>query len=497
MLTIKGAKRLIKYIGLGLCVYAALLAALVAFESGRAGAKINSLPDAIWYSLVTMTTVGYGDVYPITLGGRAVGMIFVLMSTGMLALFIGIVISLAVNRLLPEYTLWRRRHEQWYVFSSDNAASRALAAQLTDGMTIFCGKTVTMSPKALFNLPVAAQGNRILFAMDEDAQVNERLAVALKDKPLVIYCREDGLNEALPDKIIPFSDAECTSRLYWRARPWRPRGEHVAIIGDGRYARALLRQGLLTAPPDCVFDVFGDWIIWRQIHDTLQDAPDLNLELRFHDEEWCACPEVISEADRLVLCDDDPGYNRDVLCLLRQFYVLHGQLDVRCPEGLQRAFYFGDDEAVFTPELVMKQSLNARARQLHELYRNSVDYPVPPWETLSDFIKHSNLAAADHLLTKARLLLPAEDIRELTPDVFARAADAYEALTPEGIERCRRIEHSRWSLFHALYNWRYSPFRDNAERLHPALLPYEQLSQPEREKDDNAWKQLRMLATDI
>jgi hypothetical protein len=160
---------------------------------------------------------------------------------------------------------------------------------------------------------------------------------------------------------------------------------------------------------------------------------------------------------------------------------------------MQDAFFFGQGEALFTPELVMKQSLNRLARQIHALYRAQANAPVPPWEALSDFLKRSNFAAADHLLTKARLLLPDEDIHELTPDVCGRAAARFDSLDDAGRERCRRIEHNRWVLFHTLYNWCYAPVRNNAARNHPLMVPFEALDESERLKDDNAWLLLHAL----
>lgn len=47
-------------------------------ERGVPGANINSFGEALWWALTTITTVGYGDLYPVTSTGRVVAAILMI-----------------------------------------------------------------------------------------------------------------------------------------------------------------------------------------------------------------------------------------------------------------------------------------------------------------------------------------------------------------------------------------------------------------------------------
>ena len=50
----------------------------------------SSIPDALWWAVVTMTTVGYGDITPITFGGKLLATFIMLLGVGVVALPAGI-----------------------------------------------------------------------------------------------------------------------------------------------------------------------------------------------------------------------------------------------------------------------------------------------------------------------------------------------------------------------------------------------------------------------
>ncbi len=59
--------------------------------------NIKSLNDALWWAFTTVTTVGYGDKYPVTTAGRVVGVILMIGGVGLFGIFTGFVSSLVTG----------------------------------------------------------------------------------------------------------------------------------------------------------------------------------------------------------------------------------------------------------------------------------------------------------------------------------------------------------------------------------------------------------------
>ncbi len=79
---------------IGAIIYVLLLVTLVNVEKVSDQSALTTYANAFWYSIVTLTTVGYGDLFPATVYGRIIGAAFVLMSLSVHIVLIGTFVNL-------------------------------------------------------------------------------------------------------------------------------------------------------------------------------------------------------------------------------------------------------------------------------------------------------------------------------------------------------------------------------------------------------------------
>jgi voltage-gated potassium channel len=63
------------------------------FENQVQPEQFKSIPHSLWWAVSTLTTVGYGDVYPITVGGKVFTFIILMIGLGIIAVPAGLVAS--------------------------------------------------------------------------------------------------------------------------------------------------------------------------------------------------------------------------------------------------------------------------------------------------------------------------------------------------------------------------------------------------------------------
>ncbi len=507
-------------------IYIGLLTVLCMSEYTDSRATIRSFSDAFWYSIVTLTTVGYGDLIPVTPLGHAVGIIFLLLSAGIMMTLFGAAISFMTSEGLPLFLLGFQRKKNWYYFADYGAEANTLAANIykedPDTVIIFGQKKddqmefpdypclfINVSPARIVACKKDTGSRCRIFLMKEnDIGVNSR-AVDLHALPVEVYARTTNGQDQLSGNIRFFHSYDCCARQYWRSRPLCSHENMIVIIGFGNYGRCILERAIMTniisVKQHVAYHIFGDaekfLATHRYLHKvfSMGEASETADSLIFHDEFWEKHHKVMEQADRIIICHDDEPEGWNIYWRLNKYYRVRGQIHLHSSRRAPGVTYFGTNEEIYTPNQIMRTSLNQAAIMINEIFRRSVSYPTLSWERLDDFHRESKISAADHLLMKIRILLKDETITEFTSGIVEKAYKEYcDTKKSESLqEKYRRLDHMRWLRFYTFYNWSYGAMRDDAARQHPMLCPYKELTLEQKKERDAAWELLGSITVEL
>ncbi len=151
---------------------------------------------------------------------------------------------------------------------------------------------------------------------------------------------------------------------------------------------------------------------------------------------------------------------------------------------------FGVLTRAITPALVTTGRTETLARAMHESYRRAQEGAeetaagnpaLVPWSELPESLRESNRAFASGIGTK---LEAAGYVAVPAPLADAGSVDGW--LNGGRVEELARLEHERWCEDLHREGWTAGDRRDNERKVHPSLVPYEELSETEREKDREA-----------
>jgi serine phosphatase RsbU (regulator of sigma subunit) len=190
---------------------------------------------------------------------------------------------------------------------------------------------------------------------------------------------------------------------------------------------------------------------------------------------------------------------------LKRFYL---ELNYLIPVRLKKIGYelIRIEEVVgINMSMIKKLARAIHSRYLHEIrnqstsVNNNIFYNQGDFRNqfTSDFddlpaeIKNSNIDNAAHIPTK--LLSIGYKIRQVKKGFKPFALH----LNEEEIETMSRVEHIRWSWEKRLNGWTYGSIKDDIKKTHPSLIPYEELSESEKEKDRELVKLIPALLQDI
>lgn len=506
-------------------VYFLLLESLVICERGAPGTHIKTLGDAIWFSLVTISTVGYGDVTPVTTAGHFIGALFLILSMGVLVALFGSVVSFLTSEGLPMFKLRFSRKKDWYYFADFTAESDTLARDILsrneDAVIIYGIRRdeeiekpdypcifINVSPLRIVTQKKNTGSKCNLFFLEENEIGSNLKAVDIHALPANVYAATTSGQEKMSGNIHFFHTYDCCARSYWRDRPLRSSEDQVVIIGFGNYGQAILERAILTNINDTDFDViyhvFGDSQRFREIHKNLDLAFGINERragldsIYFHTENWTDAHDIISKADRIIVCEDIVQDGWDDMWQIKRYYNYKGRLDLRTNRVAPGVSYFGTNEEIYTVDQIIRTKLNDAARAMNDLYRKSVENSLD-WDELSDQLKQSKIAVADHLYNKVRILLNGKRVSNLDWENCQAACDAFRRARedPDKLDKLRRIEHARWVRFYVYYNWTFAPVRNDAKRENPMIRRFDKLTDGQKAYHDKAWDLLGEIAKQL
>lgn len=511
-------KKKVLYLCLFVAVYVILLVLIAKVEGNNPDASIHNVFDAFWYSITTITTVGYGDLFPVTAGGRLLGSIFVLLSLGFAGLIIGYFVSKFSGKIIPLVFIMFSGKENCYIFDGVSDHSMCLAKNISkqdsDGLVVLCGTSDTVSAGKKENGVIVAgmsveelirltrgKKKRYVFSMGEGGFENYQRALSYEADNMEAYCETPFYVDGNPANVHIFNKYTCVASYLWRNYPLQSNDKNIVFIGCDNFGTAVIEQGLLVnVDKECGsrrFDIFGNSAQFRNLRpelnvcfgvDEKQDGKDT---LYFHDEDPFANMELLQNADCIYLISDSDELNLDYYNKICRF--IHGDFRVFVREcsgiDISRAntVFFGEDKDIYNYDMVIRDAQSASARKMHETYCKTNPDKSVPWDELTYFVRCSNMSVADHIPTKLRILLN-DCETAVTPERIDRAREAYQATKDKECDMYRRIEHERWTRFHILNGWGYAPVRCDAKCKHNLIVPFDQLSKEEQSKDDYGWE---------
>jgi voltage-gated potassium channel len=90
-------------------------AVMYSIESKAPNTKMKTFLDALWWCVATVTTVGYGDVVPVTSVGRMVALVYMFFGIAMISILLSVITNTFYRKKIQKDELEEKEREMKYL----------------------------------------------------------------------------------------------------------------------------------------------------------------------------------------------------------------------------------------------------------------------------------------------------------------------------------------------------------------------------------------------
>ncbi len=166
-------------------------------------------------------------------------------------------------------------------------------------------------------------------------------------------------------------------------------------------------------------------------------------------------------------------------------YIRAWSVDPQATDPCSLLIGFGGARDLAEPEALLQEDLDTLARSIHEFYyEGRLDEgdvigsraSMHEWDMLPEAVRDDNRLVADCFGLK---------LRDVGLQLASSAgSDGGGAMfTAEELEALSRAEHDRWMAAKLIDGWVFGETRDDARKLHPDIIPYDNLSEARKDLD--------------
>ena len=318
---------------------------------------------------------------------------------------------------------------------------------------------------------------------------------ALSRSQVYLKCDSAQGQSAANANLHLFCPEETAARIFWKQHDlydlFRAQGPQlrIAFIGFGQLGEELLYWGLqnnIFDPNQKIeYHIFGDCGAFTASHRGLSQISDPVIR---HNASWYEEIDFLEQADVVFILEQSAQFQlvREMLAVIprKELYVFSAAgSPLYLLDESYRLVQFDWNRVSLNVSYIMDEPLLKRAKRINlrysHLYSNVPENETTceeQWRQLDAFTRYSNISSADYHEIRVKMLK-----RTGLPVTL-------ENITDDQLDFLAHLEHIRWCRYHWLNHWRYGMpgdgrAKDATLRIHRDLIPYEELTEPEKEKD--------------